>query len=118
MPNNPTPPPPQHSDLYLYSYTERINLLLAGPPSTFIIAVRIVGATKLGECPTLFQPGEKIPVKFSGDGAKFSRTSNMMILSFSILVPQGRYLSGTGNHTIAVVKGCEDYETISKAFGI
>ncbi|KAL5484389.1 hypothetical protein EMCRGX_G020878 [Ephydatia muelleri] len=81
----------------------------------------------LGECPTLFQLGEKIPVKFSGDGAKFSRTSNMMILSFSILVPQGRYLSGTGNHTIAVVKGCEDlavvkgcedYETISKAFGI
>eukprot|EP00731_Ephydatia_muelleri_P031483 Em0022g997a len=45
-------------------------------------------------------------------------TSNMMILSFSILVPQGRYLSGTGNHTIAVVKGCEDYETISKAFVI
>ncbi|KAL5477186.1 hypothetical protein EMCRGX_G023941 [Ephydatia muelleri] len=33
------------TDLYLYSYTERINLLLAGPPSTFIIAVRIVGAT-------------------------------------------------------------------------
>ena len=44
----------------------------------------------------MFQLGEKIPVKFSGDGAKFSRTSNMMILSFSILVPQGRYLSGTG----------------------
>ena len=44
----------------------------------------------------MFQLGEKIPVKFSGDGAKFSRTSNMMILSFSILVPQVRYLSGTG----------------------
>ena len=44
----------------------------------------------------MFQLGEKIPVKFSGDGAKFSRTSNMMILSFSILVPHGRYLSGTG----------------------
>ena len=44
----------------------------------------------------MFQLGDKIPVKFSGDGAKFSRTSNMMILSFSILVPQGRYLSGTG----------------------
>ena len=44
----------------------------------------------------MFQPGEKITVKFSGDGAKFSRTSNMMIMSFSILVPQGRYLSGTG----------------------
>ena len=23
--HNPTPPPPQHSDLYLYSYTEQIN---------------------------------------------------------------------------------------------
>ncbi|KAL5494146.1 hypothetical protein EMCRGX_G015424 [Ephydatia muelleri] len=30
-------------DLYLYSYTERINLLLAGPPSTFIIVVRMWG---------------------------------------------------------------------------
>ena len=43
----------------------------------------------------MFQLGGKIPVKFSGDGAKFSRTSNMMILS-CIVVPQGRYLSGTG----------------------
>ncbi|KAL5474608.1 hypothetical protein EMCRGX_G026580 [Ephydatia muelleri] len=33
-------------------------------------------------------------------------------------VPQVRYLSGTGNHTRAAIKGCEDYETISKAFGI
>ncbi|KAL5479545.1 hypothetical protein EMCRGX_G023078 [Ephydatia muelleri] len=88
------------------------SILLAGPPSTFIIAKtmlkrwwsasssgsRLSGDHLLGECPTLFQPGEKIPVKFS--------------------VPQGRYLSGTGNHTIAVIKGCEDYETISKAFGI
>ncbi|KAL5503048.1 hypothetical protein EMCRGX_G009937 [Ephydatia muelleri] len=36
------------------------SILLAGPPSTFIIAVRMVGATKLGECPTLFQLGETI----------------------------------------------------------
>eukprot|EP00731_Ephydatia_muelleri_P035269 Em0110g11a len=43
--------------------------------------------------------------RFSGDGAKFSRTSNMMILSFC-------------NHTRAAVKGCEDYETITKAFVI
>ena len=37
--HNPTPPPPQHSDLYLYSYT-------GFPPSTFIFAIRMVGATK------------------------------------------------------------------------
>eukprot|EP00731_Ephydatia_muelleri_P017665 Em0010g763a len=36
------------TDLYLYSYT-------GFPPSTFIFAIRM-----LGECPTLFQPGEKI----------------------------------------------------------
>ena len=54
----------------------------------------------------MFQLGEKIPVKFSGDGAKFSRTSNMMILSLSILVPQGRYLSGTGKCVCARVCVC------------
>ena len=59
---------------------------------------------QLGECPTLFQLGEKIPVKFSGDGAKIS--SNMMILSFSILVPQGRYLSETGKCVCACVCVC------------
>ena len=32
---------------------------------------------------------------------------------------QNKFVSEhAGNHTIAVVKGCEDYETISKAFGI
>ena len=54
----------------------------------------------------MFQLGEKIPVKFSGDGAKFSRTSNMMILSLSILVPQGRYLSGTGKCVCVCVRVC------------
>eukprot|EP00731_Ephydatia_muelleri_P010769 Em0005g1355a len=31
-------------------------------------------------------------------------------------MPAGRYLSGIGNHTIAVLKGNEDYDTISTAF--
>ena len=54
----------------------------------------------------MFQPGEKIPIKFSGDGAKFSRTSNVMILSFSIIVPQGRYLSGSGKCVCLCVCVC------------
>ncbi|KAL5510507.1 hypothetical protein EMCRGX_G006065 [Ephydatia muelleri] len=53
------------------------------------MAIREEITRLLGECLTLFQP-----------------------------VPQVRYLSGTGNHTRAAVKGCEDYETISKAFAI
>eukprot|EP00731_Ephydatia_muelleri_P019339 Em0012g164a len=49
--------------------------------------------------------------RFSGDGAKFSRTSKHDDLVFL-------YLSPSSNHTRAAVKGCEDYETISKAFVI
>eukprot|EP00731_Ephydatia_muelleri_P008326 Em0004g664a len=99
------------TDLYLYSYT-------GFPPSTFIFAIRMVGATKMrkekkGEnwkfCIywTTWGMSNFVPAlrRFSGDGAKFTRTSNMMILSFC-------------NHTRAAVKGCEDYETISKAFVI
>eukprot|EP00731_Ephydatia_muelleri_P010190 Em0005g776a len=62
------------------------------------------------------QPNQKIKVRISGDGAKFSRTSSFVLLSYAILMPVGRYLSGIGNHTIAVVKGAEDYDTISTAF--
>lgn len=51
---------------------------------------------QLDEDRTVFKPGDNIRIKFSGDGAKLSRTSDIIILSFSILVPQGRYLSGTG----------------------
>eukprot|EP00731_Ephydatia_muelleri_P016723 Em0009g1147a len=65
---------------------------------------------------TSFQPNQKIKVRISGDGAKFSRTSSFVLLSYAILMPVGRYLSGIGNHTIAVVKGAEDYDTISTAF--
>ncbi|KAL5502848.1 hypothetical protein EMCRGX_G009684 [Ephydatia muelleri] len=64
---------------------------------------------------TSFQPNQKIKVRISGDGAKFSRTSSFVLLSYAILMPVGRYLSGIGNHTIAVVKGAEDYDTISTA---
>eukprot|EP00731_Ephydatia_muelleri_P003916 Em0002g92a len=48
----------------------------------------------LVEFPTALKQGDRIRIKFSGDGAKFSRTTNILILSFSILHPQTRYLSG------------------------
>ncbi|KAL5499398.1 hypothetical protein EMCRGX_G011537 [Ephydatia muelleri] len=73
-------------------------------------------STMIAQDATSFQPNQKIKVRISGDGAKFSRTSSFVLLSYAILMPVGRYLSGIGNHTIAVVKGAEDYDTISTAF--
>ena len=50
---------------------------------------------QLEDFPT--HPGDKICIQFSGDGAKLSRTSTIIILSFTILVPQSGYLSGSGS---------------------
>eukprot|EP00731_Ephydatia_muelleri_P003367 Em0001g3367a len=43
---------------------------------------------------TSFPTDQKIKVRVSGDGAKFSRTSSFVLLSYAILMPAGRYLSG------------------------
>ena len=39
-----------------------------------------------------------IKVKFSGDGARFSRSSNMILLSFSLPELRDEVLSGAGNY--------------------
>ncbi|KAL5468683.1 hypothetical protein EMCRGX_G029790 [Ephydatia muelleri] len=51
-------------------------------------------STMIAQDATSFQPNQKIKVRISGDGAKFSRTSNFVLLSYAILMPVGRYLSG------------------------
>ena len=45
------------------------------------------------------QEGEKIKVKLSGDGARMSRVSNFILLSFSILQSADDLLSSKGNIT-------------------
>ena len=50
--------------------------------------------------PQLYKPGDTIKIKFSGDGAKFSRTSNFVLLSFGILTKEANVLSGSGIHNI------------------
>lgn len=57
-----------------------------------------------------------IKVKISGDGARMTRNSNYIILSFSILQKEDQLMSSRGNCTIAVVKGSEDYTTIAESF--
>ena len=46
--------------------------------------------------PQLYKPGDTIKIKFSGDGAKISRTSNFVLLSFGILTKEANVLSGPG----------------------
>ena len=52
---------------------------------------------QIAKNPAVFASGKKIKIRISGDGAKFSRTSNFILLSYAILEPSiGQYLSGLG----------------------
>ena len=48
-----------------------------------------------------------IQVKISGDGARMTRNSSFILLSFSLLQAGDGVMSSSGNHTIAIVKGSE-----------
>eukprot|EP00731_Ephydatia_muelleri_P035356 Em0116g8a len=88
------------------SYTLSKDVL---PPLAMeTLVVTIVGSTELDGTTDINNSDNteaNLRVLISGDGAKFSRTSNFILLSYAILEPSiGQYLSGLGNHTIAVVK--------------
>ena len=59
---------------------------------------------------------EPIKVKISGDGAKMSRSTNFMILSFCLLQTGEKVMSSKANRTIAIVNGPEKYETLKQSF--
>lgn len=63
-----------------------------------------------------FDNSESIRIKISGDGAKMTHSSNFVIFSFSLLQKTDDVMSAKGNHTIAVVKGTEKYETLKESF--
>ena len=44
-----------------------------------------------------------IQVKISGDGARMTRNSSFILLSFSLLQARENVMSSSGNHTIAIV---------------
>lgn len=60
--------------------------------------------------------GETVKVKLSGDGAHMSRMTNFILLSFTILQKVDDILSSKGNHTIAVINGCESRQTLEESF--
>ncbi len=56
-----------------------------------------------------------VEVKIGGDGAPFSRTSSYILLSFSLPSLQKK-LSSDGVHTIAALKGADDYTVLKDGF--
>ncbi|XP_028410462.1 uncharacterized protein LOC114533075 [Dendronephthya gigantea] len=60
--------------------------------------------SKLGDVP--------VKVKVSGDGAKMTRLTNFIVISFSVLNLEETVMSSKGNHTVAVIKGHEDYHLL------
>ena len=57
-------------------------------------------------------PNDAIKIKVSMDGARMSRTTNFLILSFCLLQDEENAMSSKGNRTIAVVNGPESYDTV------
>ncbi|CAB4025926.1 Hypothetical predicted protein [Paramuricea clavata] len=57
----------------------------------------------------------KYNIKFSGDGAKMTRLTGFIIISFSILNDGGTAMASKGNHTVAVIKGQESYEILKSS---
>ena len=60
---------------------------------------------------------DKIKIKINGNGARMTRNSNFIFLSFSILQTGESVMSAKGNRTIGIVSGTEGYQTIKVSFG-
>ena len=59
---------------------------------------------------------DKIKIKINGDGARMTRNSNFILLSFSILQTEESVMSAKGNRTLGIVNGTESYHTIKESF--
>ena len=77
----------------------------------------IIIKNDLNQNATFDTVNDTIQIKISGDGARTTRNSNFILLSFSILQTGESVMSAKGNRTIAIVNGSESYETIKEAFG-
>ena len=59
---------------------------------------------------------DTIRIKMFGDGARMTRNSSFIFMSFALLDLGDDVMTAQGNHTIAVVKGKENYKTLQESF--
>lgn len=57
-----------------------------------------------------------LKVKISGYGARMTRNSSFILLSFPLLQAGDDIMAAKGNQTLAAVKGKEDYTTLQTSF--
>ena len=55
----------------------------------------------------------KVRVKVTGDGTLIAQSLNVVNVAFTILEEGQRACSVSGNHTVAILKVPENYETLS-----
>lgn len=60
--------------------------------------------------------GKPVKVKISGDGARMTRNSSFISLNFVLLRAGDDVMSSKENHTIDIMKGKEDYQTLQISF--
>ncbi len=56
-----------------------------------------------------------VQVKLSGDGARMSRSTNFMMMSFALLQCKEKVMSSKSNRTVAIINGPEKYETLRES---
>ncbi|XP_048580720.1 uncharacterized protein LOC125561179 [Nematostella vectensis] len=96
-------------------HIERVPGPDPGAQRSFSLLLKEVISKYLDSHPSFDFTKNPLKVKISGDGAKMSRTTNFMILSFSLL-QSGEYNASKGNHTIGIVNGPEQYETLKVSY--
>ena len=70
----------------------------------------------LNQNPPFNTNDDKLQINMSGDGARMTRNSNFILLSFSILQTGESVMSAKRNRTIAIVNGSKGYQTLQEAF--
>ena len=106
----------KRSDLNKLSHIEKVPGNYAGAQISFVDTLQDHIRDYLKSHPS--HPREEpIKIKISGDGAKMSRTTNFMILSFSLLQTGERVMSSKGNRTLCIVDGPEKYDTLKSSMG-
>jgi hypothetical protein len=59
---------------------------------------------------------ENLKIKLSGNGARMTRNTSFIILSFALLQGLDDVMSAKGNHSVGVVKARQTYDTLKESF--
>ena len=99
----------KRSDLNKLCHIEKYPGIYPGAQITFVDTLQDHISDFLKSHPN-HPPQKPIKVTISGDGTKMYRTTNVMILSFSLLQTGERVTYSKGNRTLCVVNGLEKYD--------